>query len=101
MTTIVSSVVALLLVGIIFWLVNTRNQAPTAIRTAVNVVVGLIVVGIVLWLINNYIPMAGNIKTILNIFVFIATCVGVLRAVGLWNEIVSLWSNLRSHRLPH
>ena len=33
----------------------------------INVVVALIVVGVLLWLVNTYIPMDGKIKNILNI----------------------------------
>ena len=69
----------------------------------VYIVLVLLIVGMGLWLINNYIPMAGSIKTILNVVVVIATCVGVLQAVGLWNPTVRLWSNLTnriSHRSP-
>jgi len=48
----------------------------------------------VLWLINTYVPMAGSIKAILNIFVVVATCVGVLQAVGLWSQVVRLWGSI-------
>jgi predicted membrane protein len=71
----------------------------SSIKTALSVVLGLIAVGIGLWLVNTYIPMANSIRTILNIFVVLATCVFVLRAVGLWSEIVRLWDNLTHHRL--
>jgi Ca2+/H+ antiporter len=55
-----------------------------------NVVLALIVVGIGLWLIDTYIPMAGAIKSILNIVVVVATCVFVLQALGLWNQVVRI-----------
>ena len=73
----------------------------TGVRTVVNLVLGLIVVGVALLLINSYIPMAGSIKAILNIVVVVATCVGVLQAVGLWSEVVRLWNNLTHRRLVH
>jgi len=63
------------------------------------VVLMLIVVGILLGLINTYIPMAGSIKAILNIVVVVATCVGVLRAFGLWNKIVDALNNFSSYRI--
>ena len=53
------------------------------IRTVLAVVLALIVVGMGLWLINTYVPMAGAIKGILNIVVVLATCVLVLQAIGL------------------
>jgi len=52
-----------------------------------NIVIALIVVGVLLWLVNNYIPMAHSIKTILNIVVVCAVCVWVLQAVGLWGSV--------------
>jgi len=58
------------------------------------VAVALIVVGIVLWLVNTYVPMAGSIRAILNVVVVVATCVLVLQAVGLWGAVVRLWTDL-------
>jgi hypothetical protein len=55
----------------------------------VNVVIALIVVGVALWLINTYIPMASSIKTILNVVVVVAVVVWVLQAVGMWGRITS------------
>jgi hypothetical protein len=49
----------------------------------------LIVVGMALWLINAYIPMASSIKTILNVVVVVAVCVWVLKAAGLWTQVVN------------
>ena len=53
------------------------------------IVLVLIVVGMALWLINAYIPMAGSIKTILNVVVVIAVSVWVLKAAGLWNQVLN------------
>jgi predicted membrane protein len=55
----------------------------------VNLVIALIVVGVALWLINTYIPMASSIKTILNIVVVVAVAIWVLQAVGMWGRITS------------
>jgi undecaprenyl pyrophosphate phosphatase UppP len=55
----------------------------------VNLVVALIVVGMLLWLVNRYIPMASSIKSILNVVVVVAVVVWVLQAVGLWSGISS------------
>jgi hypothetical protein len=49
----------------------------------INVVIALVVVGVLLWLINNYLPMDGKIKNILNIVVVIAVVLWLLRAFGL------------------
>jgi hypothetical protein len=58
------------------------------------IVFTLIVVGLLLHLINRYIPMAGSIKSILNCVVAIAVCVWVLKAVGLWDQVIN-------YRIPH
>lgn len=55
----------------------------------VNLVVALIIVGMVLWLINRYIPMASSIKTILNVVVVVSVAVWVLQVTGLWGPISS------------
>jgi hypothetical protein len=55
----------------------------------IDVVVFLIIVGLCLWLINTFIPMAESIKAILNVVVAIAACVWVLKAFGLWNQLLS------------
>lgn len=89
--------VALVIVALIAAAINRHASAPSRLRTIINVVLALIVVGIALWLINMYIPMAGSIKAILNIVVVVATCVGVLQAVGLWGQVVAMWNDMR-HR---
>jgi len=53
------------------------------------VVLALIVVGMGLWVINTYIPMAGSIKMILNAVVVMAVVVWVLKVVGLWGTVTS------------
>ena len=60
----------------------------------VYIVIVLIVVGMAMWLINTYIPMAGSIRRILNAVVVIAVGVWVLKAVGLWGDVLN-------YRVPH
>lgn len=55
----------------------------------INIVIALIVVGVLLWLVNNFIPMASSIKTILNVVVVVAVAIWVLQAVGLWTRVSS------------
>jgi len=55
----------------------------------INIVIALIVVGVLLWLVNTYIPMASSIKTILNVVVVVAVAIWVLQAVGLWGTVTS------------
>ena len=55
----------------------------------VNLVIALVVVGVALWLINTYIPMANSIKTILNVVVVVSVVIWVLQAVGMWGRITN------------
>jgi predicted membrane protein len=54
-----------------------------------SLVIALVVVGVGLWLINSFIPMASSIKTILNVVVVVAVGIWVLKSVGLWGELAS------------
>lgn len=47
------------------------------------VVVALIVIGVLLWLVNTVIPMAAPIKTIINVVVVIVVVVWLLQVFGL------------------
>ena len=55
----------------------------------INLVVALVVAGMILWLINRYIPMASGIKTILNVVVTVAVAIWVLKVTGLWGPIAN------------
>jgi hypothetical protein len=55
----------------------------------INVVIALIVVGVLLWLVNRYLPMAGSIKSILNAVVVIAVVIWILKVFGLWSYITN------------
>ncbi len=89
--------VAVILVVAIARLANSYIPMPSGAKAVINIVLTLIVVGMVLWLINTYIPMAGSIKALLNLVVFLAACVGVLQALGLWASTLRLWHNLWNH----
>jgi hypothetical protein len=56
----------------------------------VSIVIALIVVGVLLWLVNNYIPMDGKIKNILNIVVVIAVVLWLLSAFGVVGPLSSI-----------
>jgi undecaprenyl pyrophosphate phosphatase UppP len=56
----------------------------------VTVVIALIVVGVLLWLINSFIPMDSKIKSILNAVVVIAVVVWLLQVFGIWNQITNI-----------
>ena len=80
--------------GVLMETSNSDKPVPNSIMKIMKVAVALIVVGIVLWLVNTYVPMAGSIRAILNVVVVVATCVLVLQAVGLWGAVVRLWTDL-------
>jgi hypothetical protein len=52
--------------------------------------VALIVVGVLLWLVNNFIPMAGSIKSILNAVVVICVVVWLLSAFGVIGSLSNI-----------
>ena len=51
------------------------------------VLVALVVVGVLLWLVNSFIPMAGSIKAILNAVVVIAVVLWLLKVFGLMSSL--------------
>jgi len=52
--------------------------------------IALIVVGVLLWLVNRFIPMAGSIKSILNAVVVICVVVWLLNVFGLLHSISAI-----------
>jgi hypothetical protein len=59
----------------------------------VQIVLALIVVGVLLWLVNRFIPMAGSIKSILNAVVVICVVVWLLNVFGLMHYITNFHIN--------
>jgi len=55
----------------------------------INLLIALVVVGVLLWLVNNYIPMDAKIKSILNIVVVIAVVLWLLSAFGVLGPLSS------------
>jgi hypothetical protein len=53
----------------------------------ISILVALVVAGVVLWLINTYIPMDGKIKQILNVVVVIVVVLWLLSAFGVWGNM--------------
>lgn len=56
----------------------------------ISVIIALIVAGVVLWLINTYIPMDRKIKNILNVVVVIAVVLWLLKVFGVFNSLGSI-----------
>jgi len=53
----------------------------------IQILVALIVVGILLWLVNRFIPMASSIKSILNAVVVIVVVLWLLNVFGLFHAL--------------
>jgi hypothetical protein len=51
------------------------------------ILIALIVVGVLLWLVNRFIPMQGSIKSILNGIVVIAVVLWLLNVFGLFHSL--------------
>lgn len=49
----------------------------------IQLVVALVVVGVALYLVNTVIPMDGKIRTIINVLVVLAVCLWLLQGFGL------------------
>ena len=56
----------------------------------VYLILGLAALGLVLWAINAYVPMEGSIKRLLNIVVIVLLVLWILKAVGLWDALLSI-----------
>lgn len=52
-----------------------------------SLIIALIVIGVLLWLVNSFIPMDANIKRILNIVVIVAVVLWLLKAFGLFDQL--------------
>jgi hypothetical protein len=59
----------------------------------VQVLIALVVVGVLLWLVNTFIPMAGSIKSILNAVVVICVVVWLLNVFGLMHYVTNFRIN--------
>ncbi|OGJ85778.1 MAG: hypothetical protein A2268_13820 [Candidatus Raymondbacteria bacterium RifOxyA12_full_50_37] len=56
----------------------------------VSILIALILAGVVLWLINTYIPMDGKIKKILNAVVVIIVILWLLRVFGILDSMPNM-----------
>ena len=56
----------------------------------IQLVIALIVVGVLLWLVNQYIPMDRKIKSILNGVVVIAVILWLLSVFGLLDSLSNI-----------
>ena len=56
----------------------------------IQVLLALIVVGVLLWLVNRFIPMEGSIKSILNAVVVIGVVLWLLNIFGLFRSLAHI-----------
>jgi len=56
----------------------------------IQVLIALIVVGVLLWLVNTYIPMQSTIKSILNAVVVIVVVLWLLNVFGVLHSLGTL-----------
>lgn len=56
----------------------------------ISIIVVLVIVGVLMWIINTYIPMARPIKTILNVVVVIAVILWLLSVFGIFTGFGNL-----------
>jgi hypothetical protein len=53
----------------------------------IQIILALIVVGVLLWLVNRFVPMAASIKSILNAVVVIIVILWLLNVFGLFQAL--------------
>ena len=56
----------------------------------IQVLIALIVIGVLLWLVNTYIPMQTAIKSILNAVVVIVVVLWLLNVFGVLHSVTNL-----------
>jgi hypothetical protein len=56
----------------------------------IQIILALIVVGVLLWLVNRFIPMAASIKSILNAVVVICVVLWLLNVFGLFHSLSNI-----------
>jgi hypothetical protein len=55
-----------------------------------SILIAIIVVGVLLWLINNLIPMDRQIRKIFNLVVVVALVIWLLKAFGLFSYLTNI-----------
>jgi hypothetical protein len=56
----------------------------------IQILLALIVVGVLLWLVNSFIPMQGSIKSILNAVVVIGVVLWLLDVFGIFHSLARI-----------
>ena len=61
------------------------------IMSLLSILIAIIIVGVLLWLINTFLPMDRQIKRIFNLVVVIALIIWLLKAFGLFAYLTSIY----------
>ena len=61
------------------------------IMSLLSILIAIIIVGVVLWLINTFLPMDRRIKRIFNLVVVIALIIWLLKAFGLFAYLTNIY----------
>jgi hypothetical protein len=56
-----------------------------------NVLIAIIIVGVLLWLINTFIPMDHKIKSIFNLVVVVLLIVWLLKVFGVFSYLTNIY----------
>ena len=56
-----------------------------------SILIAIIIVGVLLWLINTFLPMDRQIKRIFNLVVVIALIIWLLKAFGLFAYLTNIY----------
>jgi hypothetical protein len=56
-----------------------------------SILIAIIIVGVLLWIINTFIPMDRQIRRIFNLVVMIALVVWLLKAFGLFTYLTNIY----------
>lgn len=48
----------------------------------ISILIALVIIGVVLWLVNTKIPMDSTFKTVINVVVILGVCLWLLSAFG-------------------
>jgi hypothetical protein len=67
--------------------VSPHSKKGSKTMPLIQILLALIVVGVLLWLVNRFIPMQGTIKSILNAVVVIGVVLWLLDAFGLFHSL--------------
>ena len=59
--------------------------------TLLSILIAIIVVGFLLWIINTFLPMDRQIRKIFNLVVVIALVIWLLKAFGLFSYLTSIY----------